>query len=143
NDHTLAQNPNCQEGQCFIGPNDPNYYYSWGERSDIGLNYDYLCPWKDDRTTRYIGSQPINENQIGNVASTIAGMETMWLRTGDSPVGGGNWVVEAPCDRDTAGNFLIPADLSWWYSYGGWDTNPADHSWLQYGGAWPYHKVNG
>jgi len=143
-DHELAQNPNAAENTDYIPPTDPNYYYSWGERADIGVNYTFLCPWVYIPSTGYVGSQPTNMSQVGSPAKMLAGIETIWNRVNGQPEGGGNWVVEAPCVYDTSNNWLPPVTpAGGFYSYGGWDTNPADESWIEWGGAWPFHRTNG
>lgn len=120
---------------------DQNYWYAVASRSNIGLNYDFMSPWIYNRTTRYIGSAPINQGRVGQPSATIMQVDTVWDRTASgAPKGGGNWVAEAPCVKDTANNYLDPvaqyrADGTW-YSYGGW--SPNTNSWLEFGGAWPW-----
>jgi len=145
NDHELSEDNTTDNNTIFLGPNDPNFNYSRASRTDFGLNYTFLCPWVLVPVTggTYVGSHPINMSQVGSVAKMLEGIETIWNRVGGAPEGGGNWTVEAPCIRDTAGNWLPPVPPSQFYSYGGWDVNPADQSWLEWGGAWPFHKTNG
>ncbi|MCW5937719.1 MAG: prepilin-type N-terminal cleavage/methylation domain-containing protein [Fimbriimonadaceae bacterium] len=121
----------------------PNYYYAMASRSHVGMNYSFLSPWLYDPVNRLAGSKPVNSSQIESQADTLFGVESIWDRNSASgvPEGGGNWVVEAPCVRDSAGNWLVPIDVNQWYSYGGWvvnQTGRAPYSWREFGGAWPW-----
>lgn len=130
-----------------VAPNHPDKSYFWGERSNIGLNYEFLSPWVYYYDTNgYVGSETISLSQINTTAETIMTMDSIWDRhtaTG-RPIGGGNWVVEPPCIFDSAGNLLIPVSKPDYYQgYSGWETNPtgtAPFSWLEFGGAWPFFK---
>lgn len=126
-----------------LPPNHPNYWYSAVSRSNIGLNYDFMSPWVYKPATQFVGSDPINQGRVAQPASTIMQVDTVWDRTpAGAPKGGGNWVAEAPCVRDTAGQYLEPVSdhrntvTNDWYSYGGWQPNT--NSWLEFGGAWPW-----
>ncbi len=124
-----------------ITSSNPNYYYAWGERADMGINYVFLTPWIYNPTTRYVGSQPTSIAAIGQPAGTILFIDTIWDRDSSSgaPLGGGNWTVESPCTKDSNGVALTPTYFS---GYGGWvpnTTGKAPYSWLEFGGAWPRH----
>lgn len=125
-----------------LNSTDPNYYYAWAARSNIGLNYIFLSPWYASLTGA--GSEPISMSRITQPSNTIATIDTMWYRdmsTG-APKGGGNWIAEAPCVRDSSGNYLVPtSNIANWYSYGGWNPNPtgqAPFRWSEFGGAFPW-----
>ncbi|MFZ4506104.1 MAG: prepilin-type N-terminal cleavage/methylation domain-containing protein [Fimbriimonas sp.] len=126
-----------------IPSNDPARFYSWASRTNYGLNYDFLSPWVFNYNTYYIGSVAVNLSQVGAPASTIFTANSIWDRNSGGPVGGGNWVVEAPCVFDTNGNLKVPATANSggnnWQNYGvgWWITN--DNSWLQFGGVWFFH----
>ena len=127
-----------------IGPNDPNFYYAWGERADYGLNYAFLSPWvvRVEGDGVYVGSDPQPIAIINQPAATIMSIDTIWDRDPQSgaPLGGGNWTVEPPCIFDSNGNLLVPDPD--FYGYGGWIPNPSGQSpynWLEFGGAWPRH----
>lgn len=120
---------------------DPNLYYYWSSRSDQGLNYDFLSPWiYRGSTDKYIGSEPIKQGRIAQPASTIMAADSIWDRTASgAPTGAGNWVIEAPCIRDSNGAMLVPtSDVNSWYSYGGWVVGNQT-SWLEFGGTWYRH----
>ncbi|MCW3100343.1 MAG: prepilin-type N-terminal cleavage/methylation domain [Chthonomonadaceae bacterium] len=137
-DTDLSHDPNTDAP---ITSSNPNYYYAWGERADMGINYVFLTPWIYNPTTQYVGSQPTSIAAIGQPAGTILFIDTIWDRDSNSgaPRGGGNWTVEAPCTKDSNGVALTPTYFS---GYGGWvpnTTGKAPYSWLEFGGAWPRH----
>jgi prepilin-type N-terminal cleavage/methylation domain-containing protein/prepilin-type processing-associated H-X9-DG protein len=118
-------------------PNDPDHFYHWGARADVGLNYVFLSPWVYDSSRAFWGSQPVAMAQINAPASTLLFVDTIWDRDASgTPTGGGNWVVESPCVYDTAGTKITPTGFA---GYGGWVPS-ATTSWLQFGGAWPRHN---
>jgi prepilin-type N-terminal cleavage/methylation domain-containing protein len=130
---------------------DPNLYYYWMERTNLGLNYDFLSPWIRSRR-RWYGSKPTLRSEMAASSATILFVDSIWLRTpgpNGKPYGGGNWVVEAPCVLDENGKFLAPLERlqdpngDFWMNYGlGWEVNPGpndQNSWLEFGGCWPFH----
>jgi prepilin-type N-terminal cleavage/methylation domain-containing protein/prepilin-type processing-associated H-X9-DG protein len=119
-----------------LKPSDPNYYYSWGARADIGLNYVFLSPWIYDSSKKFWGSIPTALAAINAPASTMMSVDTIWDRdAAGNPKGAGNWVVEAPCIKDKNG---VPITPTGFYGYpAGWQPNTL--SWLEFGGAWPRH----
>jgi prepilin-type N-terminal cleavage/methylation domain-containing protein/prepilin-type processing-associated H-X9-DG protein len=149
-DTGLSRDPN----EIPVPTNHPQIEYYWGERTDLGMNYDFLSPWIVDVSTSptYVGSLPQNAARVTTSAQTVLFVDSIWYRNTQSglPEGAGNWVVEAPCVRDAAGNFLDPMNAlrapntQRWQNYGvGWYTNPSNtppYSWLEYGGAWPRHS---
>jgi len=155
-DQGLSRNPNGVP----VPRTDPNLHYYWGSRSDLGLNYDFLAPWIVEPRTggTYVGCTTVGLGEIAQTAGTVMFVDTIWDRNTSTgrPEGGGNWVVEAPCVKDTAGQLLSPLDrlppagqtYPRWQNYGtGWVPNPnhvPPFSWLEYGGAWPRHakRVN-
>ncbi len=129
-----------------IGPNNPNYYYAWGERTDLGLNYDFLSPWIQRRSNNYVGSTSVSQGRVGNPAATLMCINSIWDRnSAGKPIGGGNWVVEAPCVKDTTNTFLDPiyaltqnGSDDQWRNYGvGWAVGNQT-SWLEFGGTWAW-----
>ena len=147
-DRGLSVNPNGQPVQ----PNDPNLYYYWLSRSNLGMNYDFLSPWITRQTPqgRYVGSAPQKAGRVASPARTIMFGESIWDRNAAGvPIGAGNWVIEAPCVRNAQNQMLSPmaelnseSGLGLWQNYGvGWATNN-NTSWLQYGGLWNFHKTN-
>lgn len=141
NDAGLTVDPNGNP----VSPNDPQKYYYWAERSNIGLNYEFLSPWVYYYdTTGYVGSESVNMGRITQVASTIMTTGAIWDRdtNSGSPRGAGNWVVEPPCIRDSNGGLLIPiSNPNYYQGYQGWvvnTTGTAPYSWLEFGGAWPF-----
>ncbi|MGE0000498.1 MAG: type II secretion system protein [Fimbriimonadaceae bacterium] len=124
-------------------PAHPNYYYQMSARSHIGLNYSFISPWVYSVSRNLAGSLPVNMSRVAQPASTLYGVESIWDRDSRSgtPIGGGNWVVEAPCVRDQQGNFIVPVEPTIWFSYGGWIVNQTGgppYSWREFGGAWPW-----
>lgn len=135
-----------------VSRNHPEITYYWAERANLGLNYDFLSPWIYNTRTRYVGSKPTNRAEMTAPSATILFVDSIWYRgagPNGKPEGGGNWVVEAPCVRDSDGAFLAPINRlrapndEIWQNYGvGWRVNPAPgdrHSWLEFGGCWPFH----
>jgi prepilin-type N-terminal cleavage/methylation domain-containing protein len=125
-----------------IPPTDPNYWYSVASRSNVGINYTFLTPWFANGTQA--GSKPISMTLVEKPSDTLFAIDTIWDRETQSgvPIGGGNWVVEAPCVYDINGVLLVKNVIpSEWVSYGGWRPNPngvPPFSWLEFGGAWPF-----
>jgi len=144
--------PNASDAGLTVDPNGtpvpsthPEKFYYWGERSNIGLNYEFLSPWVYYfDTTRYVGSESVSMGQIASTANTLATIDTIWDRNTSSgaPQGGGNWVAEPPCIRDSTGKIIIPIqDLKYYQGYQGWivnTTGKAPFSWLEFGGAYPF-----
>ena len=117
-------------------PSDPNYYYAWGSRTDVALNYVFLSPWVYDASRQFWGSQPTPNAAISSPANTMMSIDSIWDRDANGvPIGGGNWVVEAPCIKDANNQPITPTNFQGYNS--GWQPNTT--SWLQYGGAWPRH----
>lgn len=143
-DAGLSKNPYEQP----VPPNHPQISYYWLSRSNLGLNYDFLSPWVVVPTPAgsYVGSMPTLGGEIESPAKTIMLVDSIWYRNTQSGrvEGGGNWVVEAPCVRDSSGNLLIPQRVRpFWRNYGiGWAVNSTGqppYSWLEFGGTWPFH----
>ncbi|MBA3726387.1 MAG: prepilin-type N-terminal cleavage/methylation domain-containing protein [Armatimonadetes bacterium] len=143
-DRGLSLNPNGQPAD----PSDPSFHYYWMSRANTGLNYDFLSPWITQQVQggTYVGSTTVNVGQIAQTAATILYVDSIWDRTASGqPLGGGNWVVEAPCVKDINGVLLEPMGRlngqggnGLWQNYGtGWSNN--QNSWLVYGGCWPWH----
>lgn len=118
--------------------------YALMVRTNMGYNYNFLSPWR--QIGNLITCATIQESEIQSPASTVGFGSSIWDRSASGqPLGGGNWVIEAPCVRDDAGNVLPPvstyqADGTWrHYNFYGWAlSNP--YSWLVYGGMWPWHN---
>jgi prepilin-type N-terminal cleavage/methylation domain-containing protein/prepilin-type processing-associated H-X9-DG protein len=131
--------------------NDPSFYYYWMSRANLGLNYDFLSPWitRSAPGGTYVGSFPMKAVRVTSPARTIMLGESIWDRNNaGQPVGGGNWVIEAPCVRNTNNQYLSPMSelnnpngLGVWQNYGvGWQVGNTT-SWLEFGGLWNFHKV--
>ena len=140
-DRGLTMNPNDQP----VPSTDPQKYYYWGERSNIGMNYEFLSPWVYYYDTNgYVGSESVNQSRIGQPSRTLMFTDSIWYRdtASGAPIGGGNWVVEPPCIRDSNGRIMIPvSDLRYYQGYQGWVLNPSGrspYSWLEFGGSWPF-----
>ncbi len=119
------------------GTDKETIHYGWAARMDFGLNYVFLSPWIYDGPNRFWGSRPVALAAITSSANTMMAVDTIWDRdAGGTPKGGGNWVVEAPCTKDSSGADITPTGFQ---GYGGWIPSNQT-SWLQYGGAWPRHN---
>ncbi len=133
-----------------VPPNNPYIGYYWTARSDVGYNFAFLAPWIYGTSPLVVGSKPINLSQAANTANVISFVDSIWYRINGVPDGGGNWVVQAPCGKDTANNWLPPMSelqppaCNWttvpcFFSYGnGWTLQPLD--WCVFGGMWPWHS---
>lgn len=132
--------------------NDPSFYYYWMSRANLGLNYDFLSPWitrANPGGGQYVGSHPQKAGRVGSPARTIMLGESMWDRNAaGQPVGGGNWVIEAPCVKNSQNQLLSPMGelnnfngLGVWQNYGvGWAVGQGT-SWLEWGGLYAFHKT--
>jgi prepilin-type N-terminal cleavage/methylation domain-containing protein/prepilin-type processing-associated H-X9-DG protein len=150
-DQGLSVDPNGNP----VAPNNPNLYYYWLSRSNLGMNYDFLSPWITRQTPqgRYVGSAPQKASRLASPARTIMFGESIWYRLPNGqPDGAGNWVIEAPCVRNAQNQLLSPMaelnseqGLGLWQNYGaGWcvgcqGNNP--NYWLEWGGLYPFHKT--
>lgn len=124
--------------------------YSLMVRSSIGYNYLFFSPWRV--VQGQVTSYSLGIGEIGNTAGTIMWGTSVWDRNAaGAPVGGGNWVVEAPCDLDAAGTPMRPrlqfapaplGDGTGRTYPNGWCLNTCTTSsyWLAYGGLWPFHN---
>lgn len=124
-----------------LPPNDPNYWYSAVARSNVALNYDFFSPWIYNTASRYLGSAPIHLSESNQPSNTLMLINSVWDRDASgNPIGGGSWVVDAPCIKDENNTVLQPIKrhLNEWFSYGGW--SPGTTSWLEFGGAWPWYE---
>jgi prepilin-type N-terminal cleavage/methylation domain-containing protein/prepilin-type processing-associated H-X9-DG protein len=122
--------------------------YALGVRSNMGYNFAFFSPWIEQivPTGVYVGSASVNATQVTQPAHTLMFATSIWNRTASgSPSGGGNWVVQTPCWRDSNSNLLSPmsgyqsitgAGIAFSYS-GGWAAAPL--AWDVYGGVWPFY----
>jgi prepilin-type N-terminal cleavage/methylation domain-containing protein len=123
-------------------------------RSNMGLNYVFFSPWRQGPRVNYRNTAAtVTVSEVESTSNTIFLASSIWDRKSGSgvPIGGGNWVVEAPCVQDAAGRYLKPVSL---YATGtgdgslhsytfGWEPpTPTINSWswLVYGGMWPFHN---
>jgi prepilin-type N-terminal cleavage/methylation domain-containing protein len=123
--------------------------YAAAVRSNIGYNFAFFSPWiyKNVGGQEYVGSASVSASQVTQPAHTLMFGTSIWNRSGGTPTGGGNWVVQTPCWEDSSGNLLQPmANYTNYFgagqifSYGsGWDPNPL--SWNVYGGLWPFYNL--
>ncbi|MBS1724385.1 MAG: prepilin-type N-terminal cleavage/methylation domain-containing protein [Armatimonadetes bacterium] len=124
-----------------LPPTHQNYWYAVASRSNVGINFTFLTPWFAN--AQKAGSAPVSMTMVAKPSNTLFAIDTIWDRNTQSgkPIGGGNWVVEAPCVKDQNGTFLVPVNESEWARYGGWVPNNSGnppYSWLEFGGAWPF-----
>jgi prepilin-type processing-associated H-X9-DG protein len=108
------------------------------------MNYEFLSPWvygQEPGKPYYLGSYGVATTLIKSPAATVFAAESVWdANSITDPVGGGNWVIEAPCLFDENGNRMnppLPTGMNYNNYSGGWTNNPP---WLTYGGMWPWHK---
>jgi len=112
-------------------------------RSNVGYNYAFFSPWRYGAFNGYLPtSASVSASEVRNPSGTIMFADSIWdLDSQGNPTGGGNWVIETPCWKETNGNLLRPM-LSYGpqgdntiFSYGtGWVVG----TWLVYGGTWPF-----
>lgn len=120
-------------------------------RSNVGMNYAFFSPWRYGSATNFVvTSASVSASEVTSPSSTLLFITSIWYRdAGGNPTGGGNWVVETPCWKDSNNAFLRPlskyapgtGDGSLQSYFGGWapPTNPpGGNAWLVYGGTWPY-----
>lgn len=127
-------------------PTQEQRMYAMMVRSNIGYNYAFFSPWRYIPATGYVGSAGTNESAVGNPANTIMWGTSIWDRSGGSPVGGGNWVIETPCWLDPNGNYLQPfaqyacgtGDCTLASYPNGWSNDAS--TWNVYGGLWPFYN---
>lgn len=146
--------PNANDGSLSVNssgvpvpPNSPYIPYYWTARTDLGYNYDFLAPWLYGTNPLVISSKPINLSRAQQTSNVILFADSIWDRNAQgAPLGGGNWVIEAPCIRDSNGTIMDPIREIYppanprWYNYGvGWAVN-SPNSWLVFGGLWPWHS---
>ncbi len=122
--------------------------YALGVRSNIGYNFAFFSPWiyQLQGGGFYIGSAAINSSLVTQPAHTLLFATSIWNRVGGAPSGGGNWVVQTPCWKDSNGALLQPmsnfqnyAGAGQVYGYNsGWAPNPT--AWNVYGGVWPFYN---
>jgi hypothetical protein len=118
--------------------------YALGVRTNIGYNFEFLSPWILNTQTRYVGSLSIFESMAAHEATTVMWATSIWNRDkGGNPTQGGNWVVQTPCFKDAAGNYLPPMNTitapNVLESYPtGWSGSLS--SWDIYGGVWPFYN---
>ena len=126
----------------------PQQYKDYGRlvRANIGYNYLFFSPWLIYSSPTNLTSATVTVNDVNSPSSTLMWGTSIWDRNSAGvPIGGGNWVIEAPCVRDANGALVRPANLYQGtnprlFNYtGGWAlSNPT--SWLYYGGLWPFHN---
>ncbi len=127
-------------------PNATERMYAMMVRSNIGYNYAFFSPWRYIPQTQYVGSASISESEVNNTSGTIMWGTSIWDRVGGNPFGGGNWVIETPCWKDTNGNIMRPMDR---YAPGTGDGTLRNYGnawdatgtlWDVYGGLWPFYN---
>ena len=126
--------------------------YALMVRSNVGYNYLFFSPWRIMPTAPRLTSYSLGQGEIGAPSTTIMWGTSLWdRRPSGQPYGGGNWVIEAPCDKDAAGGALRPrsqfapaplGDGTGYQYTNGWclNTCPVGSYWLAYGGLWPFHN---
>lgn len=128
--------------------------YAVGVRSNMGYNYEFYSPW------RYLPGAPggvvaqsagVNESQVSQTSNSLVFANSIWDRnSAGNPIGGGNWVIEPPCWRDTDGSWLAPMNqyaqgvgdgtLHSYIASGAQTSWFGANDWLVYGGVWPFHN---
>lgn len=140
--------------------------YRWAIKTNLGYNYAYLAPIMQGANGRWY-SAPVSRGQIGDPAATVLFVDSVYWRDPSTrePQCGGNWIVMPPCRlyRNAAGQTIdtfttVRAECNsgrarGWYDYGGnscslssrpacWRLNTAvgASTWLEFGGAFPFHQ---
>ena len=100
--------------------------FAVGMSTSYGMNYMAWGPM-DNPNAKW---NPISMTAAGTPAEAVMLANSIWDKSGPrSPIGGGNWFVEAP-------HFAF-SGTQWWF--GGWQLgNP--NSWLQWGGVFDFHN---
>lgn len=97
-----------------------------GIATSYGYNYMAWAPMNNANAKW----APISMTAAGTPAEAILLANSIWDKAAPrSPIGGGNWFVEAP--------HWAFSGTSWWF--GGWQLNNPS-SWLQYGGVFDFHN---
>jgi len=99
--------------------------YNMGLRSHRGFNYFYLSPLLNDTGGAYF--KGVSGTSVSRPAQTIMTVDSLWDKSGTTPIGGGNWFVQAPSY----------ANSTTYYWFGPWAFTDTT-SWFQYGGAYDY-----
>ncbi|MBS1715017.1 MAG: prepilin-type N-terminal cleavage/methylation domain-containing protein [Armatimonadetes bacterium] len=118
-------------------------------KNDYGYNTQYFsvmganCP--ENGVTLPFKAFGTNHTAVGDPGNTLMFVNSLWDRSGNAVVGGGNWGLDAPCRQYKDPNTGVIKDTfpalqggctgRWWW--GGW--NPGTTGWNEFGGAWPYH----
>lgn len=102
--------------------------FNWGLRTNRGWNYFYLSPLMNpgDGSAHFIGK---SATSVGRPAQTIMVIDSIWDKAGTSPIGGGNWFVQAPSYWNSG--------TYWWFGPWAFTNNS---SWFQYGGAYDFSR---
>lgn len=95
--------------------------YAVGLNTSYGFNYMAWSPMNGNAQFMPVSMTVSNTSQCILLANSI------WDKSGSSPVGGGNWFIEAP-------HWSFSTTQYW---FGGWQIMN-NTSWLQYGGVWPF-----
>ena len=126
--------------------------YALMVRTNIGYNYLFFSPWRNlPQAQGGQTSYSLALGEIGNPSGTLQWASSIWWRTPSGAIyGAGNWVIEAPCDRDINNNILRPrsmfvgpgSDNTGDQYTNGWCLNTCSvpDFWLAYGGMWPFHN---
>ena len=134
----------CQYMGCtYANATDSQRAYALGVRSNVGYNYAFFSPWRYGAATNYSPtSASVSASEVNNTSNTLLFATSIWDLASGSPTGGGNWVIETPCWKDSNNQFLRPMKQyapgvgdGTLQSYGtGWQIG----TWLVYGGTWPF-----
>jgi prepilin-type N-terminal cleavage/methylation domain-containing protein len=128
--HHNPADPNATDQQALINMGYPanaqgrQKEFAIGISSSYGYNYMAFSPMNNNEA-KWTG---VNFSAVTEPADVVMNANSMWDKAGTTPIGGGNWFLEAP-HWAFSGTF-------WWF--GGWQyCTPT--SWLQYGGVYPIH----
>ena len=106
-------------------------------KNDFGYNLQYLSPFGSrDGVNQFSISTSYSE--IGSLAETLLGVDSVWDRDGEGkPFGGGDAGVDPPCRVYSDGTDSFNS-FPYRYWFGGWQPGSA-LSGNVYGYAWPWH----
>jgi prepilin-type N-terminal cleavage/methylation domain-containing protein len=144
-DKVSEQEEDSSFDQDLVPGDASSQYYTASQYVNTGYNYLYLAPivLSQGRWT----SAPRPFSQFSDPSRTLLFLDS--IKTSDNSdglVGGGSWLVNAPCRysktrRGVVGDTLgLSGDaVRFLIGYKGWDVSN-DLSPFRYGGAWPWHS---
>lgn len=136
-----AQRPNYEKFFADLSLADANAkYYYLAERTNLGYNALYLSPFRRS-SGRFGVAEPVSVSSIGEPASTLSMVDSIWHVTPNgTPYGGGRYMVEPPCRFATEfGGRSDTLTEEFSTEFDGWAPSTPVITHKTYGGAYPWH----